>query len=84
MYINSLVIKIIKLINLKKKLNHLFYDIIYKDLLINLIIMNKTQKKGVVSLIFSIGLIILLVGALTDVYTTTTAFLIALAIWLIG
>jgi|GEM_PF-1117336 len=46
--------------------------------------MDTGNKKAISGLIFGIGLIALLIGALTDVYTTTTGVIIALAVWIIG
>ena len=46
--------------------------------------MNKEKKKAVGGLIFGLGLIAVLVGAMTDVYTTEIGALIMLAIWFIG
>lgn len=46
--------------------------------------MNKSRKKAMGGLIFSIGLIVLLIGAMTDIYTATVGVIIALAIWLVG
>jgi hypothetical protein len=42
------------------------------------------NKKAVGGLVFAVGLIVLLIGAMTDVYTTTVGVIAALAIWLIG
>ena len=42
------------------------------------------NKKTVGGLVFAVGLIVLLIGAMTDVYTTTVGVIAALAIWLIG
>ena len=36
------------------------------------------------ALMFAVGLILLLVGAMTDVYSTVVGVIIALAVWLIG
>ena len=44
-------------------------------------IMNRGALGG---LIFAVGLILLLVGAMTDVYSTVVGVIIALAVWLIG
>ena len=46
--------------------------------------MNKEKKKAVGGLIFGIGLIAVLIGAMTDIYTTEIGALIMLAIWIIG
>ena len=46
--------------------------------------MCKCKSKVSCGLICGIGLIALLVGVLTDIYTTTTGVIIALAIWIIG
>jgi len=46
--------------------------------------MKKEQKKAVGGLIFGLGLIAVLIGAMTDVYTTEIGALIMLAIWFVG
>ena len=42
------------------------------------------NKKAVGGLVFAVGLIVLLIGAMTDVYTTTVGVIAMLAIWFIG
>ncbi len=42
------------------------------------------NKKAVGGLIFAVGFIVLLIGAMTDVYTTTVGVIAMLAIWFIG
>ena len=46
--------------------------------------MQKSKRKAIGSLIFGIGLIALLVGAMTDLYDTKTGVLIMLGVWFIG
>lgn len=46
--------------------------------------MDKGRRKALGGLVFGIGLIFLLIGAMTQVYPTTTGVIIALAIWIIG
>lgn len=46
--------------------------------------MDKSKRKALGGLIFGIGLIFLLIGAMTQVYSTTTGVIIALAVWIIG
>jgi len=42
------------------------------------------NKKAVGGLVFAVGLIALLIGAMTDTYTATIGVVVALAIWFIG
>ena len=46
--------------------------------------MNKKQRKAIGTLIFGLGLIALLIGAMTDVYDAKIGVLIMLTIWIIG
>ena len=46
--------------------------------------MNKIQLGGVVGLIFGVGLVALLIGVLTDVYSTNIGIIAAVAVWLVG
>ncbi len=46
--------------------------------------MDKGRRKGLGGLVFGIGLILLLIGAMTDIYSTVTGVIIALAVWIIG
>ncbi|MFH1894604.1 MAG: hypothetical protein ABH813_01750 [Patescibacteria group bacterium] len=46
--------------------------------------MEKSKRKAMGGLVFGIGLIFLLIGAMTQIYATTTGVIIALAIWIIG
>ncbi len=46
--------------------------------------MDKGKGKALGGLIFGIGLIFLLIGTMTQVYSTTTGVIFALAIWFIG
>ena len=46
--------------------------------------MDKGRRKAFGSLIFSLGLMAVLIGAMTDIYTSKTGALIMLAIWFIG
>ncbi|MGB2762431.1 MAG: hypothetical protein WBC21_02720 [Minisyncoccales bacterium] len=44
----------------------------------------KSKRKAIGGLVFGIGLIFLLVGAMTQVYSAVIGVLIALGIWIIG
>ena len=44
--------------------------------------MSKNAKTAIISLIGLIGLAVLLVGAITDVYATTTGVIIAVVLWI--
>ena len=46
--------------------------------------MEKGKRKAIGGLIFGIGLIFLLIGAMTQIYATSTGVIIALAVWIIG
>jgi hypothetical protein len=46
--------------------------------------MDESRRKAIGGLIFGLGLIALLIGALTDVYATTVGVIIMLAIWFVG
>ncbi|MFC1662883.1 hypothetical protein ACFL04_01795 [Patescibacteria group bacterium] len=46
--------------------------------------MGKGNRTAIGGLMFGLGLIGLLIGVLTDVYTTTIGVVIMLAIWLVG
>ena len=46
--------------------------------------MDKTRRRGIGVLIFSLGLIAILIGAMTDIYTAKVGVIIMLAIWFIG
>lgn len=46
--------------------------------------MDKGKRKALGGLVFGIGLILLLIGAMTQAYSTTTGVIIALGIWIIG
>lgn len=46
--------------------------------------MDESRRRTVGSLIFALGLIALLIGALTRVYSTTTGVIIMFAIWFVG
>lgn len=46
--------------------------------------MDKSKRKALGGLIFGLGLIFLLIGAMTQAYSTTTGVIIALAIWIVG
>jgi uncharacterized membrane protein len=45
---------------------------------------DKSRKNAIGSLIFSLGLIALLIGAMTNAYSAEVGVLIMLAIWFIG
>lgn len=46
--------------------------------------MDQSRRNALGGLIFALGLIALLIGALTDVYETTIGVIIMLAIWFVG
>jgi cytochrome c biogenesis protein ResB len=46
--------------------------------------MEQSRRKAIGSLIFGIGFVAILIGALTDVYPTTTGVIIGLGVWIIG
>lgn len=46
--------------------------------------MQKGKRKAIGGIVFSIGLILLLIGAMTQIYSTTIGVLIALGVWIIG
>ena len=46
--------------------------------------MDKGRRKAIEGLIFSIGLMAVLIGALTGIYDTKIGAFIMLAIWLVG
>ena len=46
--------------------------------------MQKSKRKAIGGLIFGIGLIALLIGAMTDLYDTETGVLVMLGVWFIG
>lgn len=46
--------------------------------------MTNSQKRALQGAVGGIGLIFLLIGAMSDLYSTTTGVIIALAIWIIG
>ena len=46
--------------------------------------MDKSRRKAIEGLIFSLGLMAVLIGALTDIYDTKIGALIMLAIWFVG
>ncbi|MBE0525252.1 MAG: hypothetical protein IBX40_13120 [Methanosarcinales archaeon] len=46
--------------------------------------MDKSRRRGIGVLIFSMGLIAILIGAMTDIYTAKVGVIIMLAIWFIG
>lgn len=46
--------------------------------------MNNDQKKTLGYVVSGVGLIILIVGATTDLYPMMTGVLIALAVWMVG
>lgn len=45
--------------------------------------MSKNTKKGIVALLGGAGIIVLLIGIFTDVYSFTVGLIAALAIWII-
>ena len=46
--------------------------------------MDKSRRKALGGLIFALGLIVMLIGAMTDLYSATIGVIIMLAIWFIG
>ena len=46
--------------------------------------MDKSRRKAISGLIFSLGLMAVLIGAMTDIYDTKIGALIMLAIWFVG
>jgi len=46
--------------------------------------MDKSRRKAFGGLIFALGLIPMLIGAMTDLYPATIGVIIMLAIWFIG
>lgn len=46
--------------------------------------MSRNAKKAIVGLIGGLGLIFVLIGALTDVYPTTTGVIIMFGCWLVS
>ena len=46
--------------------------------------MDDSRKKAIGSLIFALGLIAILIGAMTDIYSAKIGVIIMLAIWFIG
>ena len=46
--------------------------------------MDKSRRRGIGVLIFSMGLIAILIGAMTDIYTAKVGVIVMLAIWFIG
>ena len=46
--------------------------------------MDSEKKKAIGGLIFGVGLIAVLIGAMTDIYSTEIGAIIMLAIWIIG
>ena len=46
--------------------------------------MDKSRRKALGGLIFALGLIVMLIGAMTDLYETKIGVIIMLAIWFIG
>ncbi len=46
--------------------------------------MDKSRREALGGLIFALGLIAMLVGAMTDLYETKIGVIIMLAIWFIG
>ena len=46
--------------------------------------MDKSRRKALGGLIFALGLIAMLIGAMTDLYPATIGAIIMLAIWFIG
>ena len=46
--------------------------------------MDQSRRKALGGLIFALGLIAMLIGAMTDIYTATIGVIIMLAIWFIG
>ena len=46
--------------------------------------MDKSRRKALGGLIFALGLIVMLIGAMTDLYEVKIGVIIMLAIWFIG
>lgn len=46
--------------------------------------MNKGRKKALGGIVFGVGLIAILIGAMTDLYTTNIGVIIMLGVWIIG
>ncbi len=46
--------------------------------------MDDSRKKAIGGLIFALGLIAILIGAMTDIYSAKIGVIIMLAIWFIG
>ena len=46
--------------------------------------MDKSRRKALGGLIFALGLIVMLIGAMTDLYDAKIGVIIMLAIWFIG
>ena len=46
--------------------------------------MDPSRRKALGGLIFALGLIVMLIGAMTDLYPATIGVIIMLAIWFIG
>ena len=46
--------------------------------------MDKSRRKALGGLIFALGLIAMLIGAMTDLYSATIGVIIMLAIWFVG
>ena len=46
--------------------------------------MDKSRRKALGGLIFALGLIAMLIGAMTDLYPATIGVIIMLAIWFVG
>jgi hypothetical protein len=46
--------------------------------------MDKSRRKALGGLIFALGLIAMLIGAMTDIYPATIDVIIILAIWFVG
>ena len=46
--------------------------------------MDPSRRKALGGLIFALGLIAMLIGAMTDLYSATIGVIIMLAIWFVG
>ena len=46
--------------------------------------MDKSRRKALGGLIFALGLIVMLIGAMTDLYEVKIGVIIMLAIWFVG
>lgn len=46
--------------------------------------MDKSRREALGGLIFALGLIVMLIGAMTDLYETKIGVIIMLAIWFVG